>query len=194
MLDQSPRRVSRSSKPASGLHSLPTNSREQMEAASRLGPWDREIGWKPEQAAIERARASRPFWMEWDRELIEAIEDLRLGINLRSGHGRAQAFDHERVPHRAGADMSPEDEARYRRFLTWLAEMHDAGLRQHVMMVCGVLVDEAPCPDRVRFRRAIDIHARIRRLGTDRRPGEEMPAHLRERLDDTRRRHSAARR
>jgi hypothetical protein len=163
-------------------------SRARAEELSRAGPWDREIGWKPDRAMIDRAAASRPFWTTWDRELQEAMEDLRLGITLRSGHGRAHAVDHERVPHRAGTEMTAEEEACYRRFLTWLAEMHDAGMRQHVMTVSGTIVDEAPCPDRSQFKRAVEIHARIRRLGLERRRGEQMPAHLRARIEDSRRR------
>ena len=139
-------------------------TREQMEQARRAGPWDREIGWAPDDTMIARAQASRPFWSGWDQELIESIQQLFDALHLRCGAAMGGVFDPQRVRRHASEHMSPHDQELYDRFLFWLEEMRQAKLSPHVTWIGAVIVQDGPCKDVAIFKRAIDLHVSLRRM------------------------------
>jgi hypothetical protein len=143
--------------------SKPTS--EQMDAARRAGPWDTQIGWKPDQAMIDRAQASRPFWTAWDQELLESIQQLYDALTMRCRGVMGSVFDPQRVRRHASENMTPEEQEVYDRYLFWLEEMRQAKMRQDVTWIAGFLMDESACKDRDAFRRAVDLHVALRRTG-----------------------------
>jgi hypothetical protein len=135
----------------------------QIEAARRAGPWDTEIGWKPDQAMVDRAAAARPFWAGWDQELLESIQQLYDALTLRCRGVMGSVFDPQRIRRHASEDMTPEEREIYDRFLFWLEEMRQASLSQHVTWIGSVIVQDGVCKSRETFRRAIDLHVSLRR-------------------------------
>jgi hypothetical protein len=136
---------------------------DQIDAARRAGPWDTQIGWKPDQAMIDRAAASRPFWAGWDQELIESIQQLYDALHLRCGGAMGGVFDPQRVRRHASENMSPQDQEIYERFLFWLEEMRQHKLSPHVTWIGSVIVQDGPCKDRETFKRAVELHVALRR-------------------------------
>jgi hypothetical protein len=136
---------------------------DQIDAARRTGPWDREIGWKPTEEMIERAQASKPFWAGWDQELLESIQQLYDALSLRCRGVMGSVFDPQRVRRHASETMSPQDQEIYERFLFWLEEMRQAKLSIHVTWIGSVITQDGQCKDLVVFKRAIDLHVSLRR-------------------------------
>lgn len=121
--------------------------------------WD---GWAPSEEMIKRAESSRPFWSYWDKDRVNSVQELFDAFTMRGSASMVRSFDPSRSPHRAAPFMSQAEEDVYGRFIEWLKDIHDAGMKRYLPMVQGVIVLEERCPDQALFERLVGYHVKIR--------------------------------